>query len=122
MLPFWSRFKHGVLQNLTATYFRGLFVVLPSCTKNNVPFKRSFSFQNSLWWPQVSRRNKSSSLLMTVGGGGVCLLMVPGSVDYFSTRLLNQNNTQICNYFYLFSTNFFIFLSYKTFQFSLCVN
>ncbi|XP_023307988.2 hydroxyacylglutathione hydrolase, mitochondrial isoform X2 [Lucilia cuprina] len=22
MLPFWSRFKHGVLQNLTATYFR----------------------------------------------------------------------------------------------------
>lgn len=101
MLPFWSRLKHGVLQNLTATYFRGLFVV-PNCsaTQNNVPlFRRSYAFQNGLWWPQVSRRNKSSSSWLMTGGGGVCLFMVPGSVDYFNTRLLYENNTQICNYY-----------------------
>lgn len=85
MLPFWSRFKHGVLQNLTATYFRGLFVVSAG---HSVAY-RSLAFQRC-WWPTVSR-NK----LVT---GGVCLLMVPGNGDYFSTRLSNINNTQICNY------------------------
>lgn len=91
MLSFWSRFKNGVLQNLTATYFRGLFAKDCRCCVTS----RSFASTTRCFWP-VSRN--------TWVTGGVCLLMVPGKAEFVHTqnaRLMNLNNynqSDCCKY------------------------
>lgn len=112
MLPFWPRFKNSVLQNLTATYFRGLLVNDTHC----VPL-RSLAFQKC-WWP-LKPRNK-------VVTGGLCLLMVPGAAVFYSTSLTNTlNNLPICNYslqlFSLFYYYLHIILIYISFIFVYCI-
>ena len=88
MVPFWSRLKNGALQNLTATYFRGLFANDMAASKYVSQCRRSYSLQKCLW-PPGSHRN-------WVTGGVYLFMMVPGN-----SRLLTHTNTvPICNYFF----------------------